>query len=148
MAQASGRLGGLAARVLLLASLSLASAAYQPAAAPASSGGLIVIPSPASGPAISYFKLSLERGRGARAGTIGLRNSSPRALRVVLSAVDGLTLDTLGSTYAPSGTRAHGATRWVWVANGPSGCPPALSGTCLWSCSCRAARAPATTSPA
>jgi hypothetical protein len=116
MATLSRRLAGLTERVLLALALALAIAAHQAASAPASGGGLIVIPSPASGAATSYFKLSLQRGRGARAGTIGLHNRSTRALRVALSAVDGLTLDTLGSAYRPSGSGAHGVTRWLRVA--------------------------------
>ena len=84
--------------------------------APARSAGapsLIVVPAPASGPPLSYFKLSVERGQAVRAGTIELRNPTARRLRVALSPVDGQTIDTLGSTYAPAGSRARGSTLWL-----------------------------------
>jgi hypothetical protein len=38
-------------------------------------------------------------------------------LRVALAAVDGQTLDTLGSAYAPAGSPAHGSTRWLRVGS-------------------------------
>jgi hypothetical protein len=86
------------------------------AAAPAradSAPSLIVLPSPASGPSLSYFKLSVERGRLARAGTIGLRNPTDQSLRVVLDPVAGETIDTLGSTYGVAGSAGAGSARWV-----------------------------------
>jgi hypothetical protein len=88
---------------------------WTPPARAASSPGLVVIPVPASGPALSYFKVATQRGHAAKAGTIGLRNPSPRPLRVVLSPVEGRTIDTLGSTYAPAGTRVNGPARWLRV---------------------------------
>jgi hypothetical protein len=79
----------------------------------ASSAGLVVVPHPISQPGLSYFKLLARPGRTMRVGTIELRNPTARALRVVLAAVDGATLDTLGSTYRPYGSRRHGSTRWL-----------------------------------
>jgi hypothetical protein len=86
------------------------------AAAPAHAGAapsLIVLPSPASGPSLSYFKLSVERGHLARAGTIGLRNPTGQSMRVVLDPVAGETIDTLGSTYGLAGSPGTGPARWV-----------------------------------
>lgn len=100
------------------APLALAFAAalpWTPPARAASSPGLVVIPVPASGPALSYLKLSIGPGHAARAGTIGLRNPSAKPLRVVLDPVEGETIDTLGSTYAPPGSRANGPTRWLRI---------------------------------
>jgi hypothetical protein len=75
--------------------------------------GLIVVPHPDSGPVRSYFKLRATRGGTVRAGTLELRNSTRHTLNVALSAVDGQTLPTLGSSYAPAGGRSHGAARWL-----------------------------------
>ncbi|MEA2201077.1 MAG: hypothetical protein QOI89_1673 [Solirubrobacteraceae bacterium] len=102
---------GLAA---LAAVLSAAAGLYpgEPAlAAPPS--GLIVVPRPASQPALSYFKLQAQPGSVGRAGVIELRNPTSRRLRVVLSPVDGETLGTLGSGYAPPGSRAHRSALWL-----------------------------------
>jgi hypothetical protein len=84
--------------------------------APARAGSessLIVIPSPASGPSLSYFKLSLGHGRIAQAGTIALRNPTARRLRVVLDPVAGNTIDTLGSTYGLPGSADGGPASWL-----------------------------------
>jgi hypothetical protein len=78
----------------------------------ASTQGLVVVPRPVSG-ALSYFKLQAPPGSSARAGAIELRNPTSKSLRVALSAVDGQTLDTLGSAYAPPGSAAHGPARWL-----------------------------------
>jgi hypothetical protein len=78
--------------------------------------GLVVIPRPTSQLGLSYFKLQAKPGSAARPGTIELRNPTSRPLRVVLAPVDGETLGTLGSAYAPPGSRAHGSTRWVQVS--------------------------------
>jgi hypothetical protein len=86
-----------------------------PPARAASSPGLVVIPVPASGPALSFFKLLAQRGHAARAGTIGLHNPSARQLRVVLDPVAAQTIDTLGSTYAPAGSSTHGPASWLRV---------------------------------
>jgi len=98
--------------------LAPAFAAALPWTAPAraaSSPSLVVMPVPASGPALSYFKLSIGDGQAARAGTIGLRNPSATPMRIVLDPVDGQTIDTLGSTYAPPGSRANGPARWLRI---------------------------------
>jgi hypothetical protein len=98
--------------------LALSFAAALPWTAPAraaSAPGLVVMPVPASGPALSYFKLSVRHGHAARAGTIGLRNPSAKPLRVVLDPVEGLTINTLGSTYAPPGSHANGPARWLRI---------------------------------
>src|SRR5439155_159674 len=79
----------------------------------AASASLIVMPNPASGPALSYFKLSLARGGLANAGTIGLRNPTPRRMRVALDPVAGKTIDTLGSTYGLRRSHARGPASWV-----------------------------------
>jgi hypothetical protein len=103
-------------RAWALLALMLACALHwTPPARAASSPGLIVIPMPASGTALSYFKLSVGHGHAARAGTIGLRNPSAKPLRVVLDPVEGQTINTLGSTYAPPGSRANGPARWLRI---------------------------------
>jgi hypothetical protein len=103
-----------AARAVALLTLAAALAASQPITDSfAGSGGLIVIPRPASGAALSYFKLSGARGKTAQAGIVMLKNQSSRPLRVALSAVAGETLDTLGSTYAPRASGRAGPTRWL-----------------------------------
>ncbi len=75
--------------------------------------GLVVIPRSASEPALSYLELAGKRGHSASAGAIELVNASSHAMRVALAPVDAETLDTLGSSYRPSGAGAHGATRWL-----------------------------------
>lgn len=109
------------ARAALAAALTCAFGgicAAQPATSLASSS-VIVIPHAATQPALSYFKLTLRPGGAARAGVIELRNPRAKSMRVVLAAVDGETLSTLGSGYAPAGTHAHGSTPWlrVWRHN-------------------------------
>jgi hypothetical protein len=105
---------GLGARGAALLALTAALAASQPVSdSLASSGGLIVIPKPASGAALSYFKLTGARGHTAQAGIVMLENQSSAPLRVALSAVAGQTLDTLGSTYAPRSSRLPGPARWL-----------------------------------
>lgn len=74
-------------------------------------------PTSAAGPGRDYFKLQVTPGHSARAGAVELRNPTAKTLHVVLMAVDGLTLDTLGSAYAPAGTPAHGSTRWLQVGS-------------------------------
>jgi hypothetical protein len=102
-------------RRLLACALAVAGLGCAPAAHAAGARGLVVIPRPASSNGLSYFKLTTPPGTAAQAGTIELRNSSSRTLRVALAPVNGLTLDTLGSTYAPAGSRAGGSTRWLRV---------------------------------
>jgi hypothetical protein len=100
-----------------LAALALAGAlcALQPALAGAASG-LIVVPHTASQPGLSYFKLASKPGSVTQAGAIELRNPTAKRMRVVLAPVDGETLSTLGSSYAPPGTRPRGAARWLGLA--------------------------------
>jgi hypothetical protein len=96
-------------------------------AAPARSAaapGLIVVPSPASGPPLSYFKLAAEGGQSVQAGSIELRNPTARRLRVALMPVNGQTIDTLGSTYATAGSRGHGSTLWLRVGQARVTLPP------------------------
>jgi hypothetical protein len=99
---------------LLLALTVAAAALYgaQPALS-ASPSGLVVTPHPLSQPGLSYFKLSAQPGSVAQAGTVELRNPSTKRLRVALARVDGETLGTLGSSYAPPGSHPHGSTLWL-----------------------------------
>jgi hypothetical protein len=86
-------------------------------AAQAAPSGLVVVPLPTSDPGLSYFKLAAQPGSTAQPGTIELRNPTSRPLRVILSPVDGETLGTLGSSYAPPGSRPHGPTQWLQVGD-------------------------------
>src|SRR3954451_6769113 len=95
--------------LVALAAASLCGA--QPAVSGAS--GLVVVPHTTSAQGGSYFKLSTQPGSTAQACTIELRNPTAKRLRVVLAAVDGETLSTLGSSYAPPGSRPHGSTLWL-----------------------------------
>jgi hypothetical protein len=112
--QRAGRLRP-AGRVLLVLASAAAALGPAEAAVAAPPSGLIVVPRPTSQPALSYFKLRARAGSLARAGVVELRNPSSRRLRVVLSPVDGETLGTLGSGYAPPGSRAHRSTLWLRV---------------------------------
>jgi hypothetical protein len=100
-------------RALLALACAVASICCAPTASAAVPSGLVVIPHPISSPQLSYFKLRARPGSVARAGTIELLNPTRRPLRVVLAPVDGQTLSTLGSSYAPPGSQAHGPTRWL-----------------------------------
>lgn len=75
--------------------------------------GLVVIPLPTADSQLSYLKLEGRPGQVGQAGAIELVNSTPRSMRVALAPVDGLTLDTLGSSYGAPGSPIHGATRWL-----------------------------------
>jgi hypothetical protein len=75
--------------------------------------GLVVIPLPTAGSQFSYLKLEGRPGQVGQAGAIELVNSTRRSMRVALAPVDGLTLDTLGSSYDAPGSPIHGATRWL-----------------------------------
>jgi hypothetical protein len=99
--------------VLVCAAVCLCGTAAAQSAGPA---GLVVIPHPASRLGLSYFKLGARPGQKVQAGTVELRNPTARTQRVVLAAVDGVTLDTLGSTYRPPGSRSHGSTLWLRIA--------------------------------
>jgi hypothetical protein len=97
----------------LLALLIAGSGLYAASPAPAvSRGGLVVVPH-TSQPGFSYFTLSGRPGSATQAGTIELRNPTAKPMRVLITPVDGETLGTLGSSYAPPGSRAHGSTRWL-----------------------------------
>jgi hypothetical protein len=101
-------------RAVALAAVALLGGLCEEASARAGSGSsLIVIPSPASGPSLSYFKLSIKRGQLVQAGTIAVRNPSGRRLRVVLDPVAGNTIDTLGSTYGLPGSAGSGPASWL-----------------------------------
>src|SRR5947209_5395408 len=101
-------------RICALLLLACTAAGIHPTAS-ARASGLVVIPRPASGPGLSYFKLSLRPARARTAGAIVLRNPSARRLRVALAPVDARTIDTLGSTYAPVSARRLGWTRWLRI---------------------------------
>jgi|GEM_PF-3073391 hypothetical protein len=113
-------------RALVALTCILASAVWPYAASAQPVGGLIVIPHPASRIGLSYFKLAARPGRSQIAGTIELRNTTARALSVRVTAVDGRTLDTLGSSYVSASTPAHGPTLWLRLSRrtvtvGPGG---------------------------
>ncbi|HEV7584767.1 MAG TPA: hypothetical protein VGO14_03205 [Solirubrobacteraceae bacterium] len=112
-----------------VATLVLAATVLSCLAPPALSApsGLVVVPRPISQPGLSYFKLVGRPGSTARPGTIELRNPTDRPLRVVLSAVDGETLGTLGSSYAPPGSRGHGPTLWLQIDRRAIALPPRTS---------------------
>ena len=108
------RLGARSLPALLAASAVLCCKA--PAQASARSG-LIVVPRPASQLGLSYFKLSARPGGSVRAGAVELRNLGSAPLRVALTAVDGQTLSTLGSGYAPPGSGRRRSTRWLHIGS-------------------------------
>jgi hypothetical protein len=101
----------------LLAIALVAMSCWMSPARAATPRGLLVTPTSAAGPGFDYFKLRVAPGHSARAGSIELRNPTGRTLHVVLAAVDGQTLDTLGSAYAPVGSPAHGSTSWLRVGS-------------------------------
>src|SRR5437764_15371025 len=117
-------------RTLVAVALAVAACAVQPAHA-AAGASLIVMPTPASGQPLSYFKLSLAHGGSAQAGTISLRNPSGRRMRVALDPVAGETIDTLGSTYGLRGSGARGPPAWGGLA--ARGLPPAPHEPAPWS---------------
>jgi hypothetical protein len=108
--------------------LAAAAAAWGPAQ-PALSAptGLVVVPHPISQPGLSYFKLQTQPGSALQSGTIELRNPTATRLRVLLAAVDGETLGTLGSAYAPPGSRPHGSTLWLHFPARTIAVPPRAS---------------------
>jgi len=75
--------------------------------------GLLVVPTPSSGPALSYFKPSLYPGHVASAGAISLINPTRRTLQVALDPVAGTTDDTLGSGYELPATHPGGSADWL-----------------------------------
>jgi hypothetical protein len=86
--------------------------------------GLVVVPRPSSEPGLSYFKLRAQPGALEHAGAIELRNPTGRPLRVVLAPVDSETLSTLGSAYAPPGSRPHGSALWLHLGLRAVALPP------------------------
>jgi hypothetical protein len=98
---------------LLLAVAALAAFSPAGSALAASPSGLVVVPHPTAQPGLSYFKLQARAGSDASLGAIELRNPTAKRLRVVLAAVDGETLGTLGSAYAQPGSRRHRSTLWL-----------------------------------
>jgi hypothetical protein len=60
---------------------------------------------------------------------VELRNPTASTVRVALQRVDGKTLGTLGSSYAPPGTRPHGSTLWLTVGARAVLVPPRSSVT-------------------
>jgi hypothetical protein len=111
--------------ILPIAAAGLCAAGASASASPARSG-LVVVPHP-SVAGLSYFKLAPQPGGTVHAGTIELRNPTARRLRVVLSPVDGETLSTLGSSYAPPGSRKHGATLWLRLGTAAATLSPGAS---------------------
>jgi len=78
-------------------------------------GKLIVVPRPADQSGLSYLTVQARPGRRVVAGWVELRNPGRRRQKVMLERVDGLTLDTLGSGYAPPGQAPYGSARWLLV---------------------------------
>jgi hypothetical protein len=113
-------------RVLALLALAAGLQATPPALA-ASAKGLVVVPHTASQPGLSYFRLAAQPGTGAQAGTIELRNPTTKPMHVVLAPVDGETLSTLGSSYAPPGSRPHGAALWLHIGTRAATLAPGAS---------------------
>jgi hypothetical protein len=108
-----GRLGA-GARGLLLALTSLAAAlCLVQSAGAATQPGLVVVPRPSSRQGLSYFKLGVHPGETVRAGAVELRNLGAVGLSVSLAAVNGQTLSTLGSGYAPPSAEPLRSTRWL-----------------------------------
>jgi hypothetical protein len=106
----------LGPRALLALAFAVAGLYWAQPALSAAPSGLIVIPRPISEPGLSYFKLQAEPASAEQAGAIELRNPTAKRLRVVLAPVDGETLSTLGSGYAPPGSRPQGSALWLQLA--------------------------------
>jgi hypothetical protein len=111
----------------LLAALAAACLGGAASAAASPSASLVVIPRPSSQPGLSYFKLTARPGFSGSIGAIELRNPTGAQLRVVLSRVDGRTLSTLGSAYAPPGSRPHDSTRWLSLGESSVALAPGAS---------------------
>ncbi len=108
----AGLLRALSSLILISAWLPCASAW----AAPNGTPGLSVIPRPTPQLGLSYFKLRAQPGATVQAGVLELQNPTAKRLVVALSPVDGQTLDTLGSGYAPPGSQDHASTLWLTLA--------------------------------
>ncbi|HEV2997869.1 MAG TPA: hypothetical protein VGX16_02095 [Solirubrobacteraceae bacterium] len=115
------------ALVLALILLTLSGAAAAASVAGASEGGLRVAPHPVSGPGLSYFKITARPGRRAFAGRVQVTNQTSAPMWVLFARVDGLTIDTLGSSYAPASTKIHGSTHWLLVRRRKYGLSPGAS---------------------
>jgi hypothetical protein len=124
-----GRLvpGSSVPRALLVVAVAAAGLFWAPSALSAPPSGLLVSPRSVSQAGLGYFKLRAQPGYAQQAGTIELRNMSATRLRVALSAVDGETLSTLGSGYAPPGSRAHASTLWLRLGRRLVGLSPGES---------------------
>jgi hypothetical protein len=94
-------------------------------AAATSSPGLAVIPRPSSQVGLSYFRLQGAPGAQVQAGAVELQNPSSTRMRVILSAVNGETLSTLGSGYAPPGSPRRASTLWLHLGARQVTLPPA-----------------------
>lgn len=92
--------------------IALAALVAAPAGASAAAG-LIVVPHPASNSALSYFTTTATPGASTDGGTLELRNDGQSPLVVALTAVNGRTLDTLGSGYETSRSAPTGSTAWL-----------------------------------
>jgi len=91
-------------RAAALAAVALLGGLYEVAPARAGSeSSLIVIPSPASGPVLSYFKLSIGHGHLAQAGTIALLDDGVGADEIAndgfFSGSATVSLATAAGTY-------------------------------------------------
>jgi|CZKG01.1.fsa_nt_gi hypothetical protein len=90
--------------------------------------GLSVIPRPSTRLGLSYFKIRAQPGTSVQAGAVELQNPTAKRLTVALSPVDGQTLDTLGSGYAPPGSPGHASALWLTLAAHHVSLPP-MTGT-------------------
>jgi hypothetical protein len=78
----------------------------------------VVAPRPATPTGLSYLRASVRPGRSGRAGAVELVNRAARPVRVAIEPVNGITLDTLGSSYAAPGSQARGSTPWLRMRRG------------------------------
>jgi hypothetical protein len=76
-------------------------------------GALVVHVVAASGTASNFFQLQARPGATVRAGALQLQNPGRKPVTIRIDPVDGLTINTLGSTYQQPGTAATGSTGWT-----------------------------------
>jgi hypothetical protein len=76
-------------------------------------GALVVHVVAASGTASNFFQLQARPGATVSAGALQLQNPGRKPVTIRIDPVDGLTINTLGSTYQQPGTAATGSTRWA-----------------------------------
>ena len=114
---------------LVLAALATALLVAPAARASAPPSGLIVVPHPTVQPGLSYFKVTARPGYSRLLGTVELRNPTAGTIRVALAGVDGVTLGTLGSSYAPPGSSPHASTLWLVLGRRAVTLPPRSSAT-------------------